>query len=180
MHPCSKHVWPHSWATGERGPEGHWPIIFFLFPIPESPPYPRWPEDNTLFHPPSLGSHTPTSLPRQPAKEESPDLLLLAASRLGISINPVPGLTNKTYTQIRPSINVFQPLILFVAVFKGALIQQATRAFPPIYLPAIDVLSPHSTQPDKGEASEGRGGHLSRFISLLMKGVFKTATCVSS
>jgi hypothetical protein len=97
-------------------------------------------------------------------------------SRLDISINPVLGLTNKTYTQIRPSINVFQPLILFVAVFKGALIQWAMRAFPPIYLTPIDALSPHSTQPDKGEASEGSGGHIFRFISLLMKKVFQMAT----
>jgi hypothetical protein len=31
------------------------------------------------------------------------------------------------------------------------------RAFSSIYLFPIDVLSPCSTQPDKGEASEGRG-----------------------
>lgn len=155
---------------GKEASSGCWPSL--LQPLPQ----PRWTGDNTFFHPSGLGLHTPTSPPRQPANEESPDLLLLAVSRLGISINPGPWLTNKTYTQIRPSINVFQPLILFVAVFKGALIQRAMRAFPPIYLVPINVLSPHSIQPDKGEASEGRGGHLSRFISLLMKGVFKTAT----
>lgn len=108
--------------------------------------------------PPSLWPGVmPPSLPRQPAREESPDLLLLAVSRLGISVNPSPWLTNKTYTQIRPSINVFQPLILFVAVFEGALIPRAMRAFPPIYLLPIDALSPHCIEPDKGEASARRG-----------------------
>lgn len=153
----------------------HWPIILSL-PFFQLFPHPRWTEDNTLFHFSGLGLHIRTSLPRQPAKEESHDLLLLAVCRLGISINPGPWLTNKTYTQIHPSINVFQPLILFVAVFKGALIQRAIRAFPPIRLIPINVLSPHSIQPDKGEVSEWQGGHISRFISLFMKGVFKTAT----
>lgn len=135
------------------------------FPMPL--PHPRWIGDKTFFRPAGLGGTPPTLLPRHPAREESPDLLLLAASRLGISINPGPLLTNKTYTQIRPSINVFQPFILFVAVFKGALIPQAEGASPPICLVPINVLSPLSIPPDTGGASGGEEGtfpHSSHYI----------------
>lgn len=148
---------------GKGGQDRHWPITpslpLFYPPLPT----PMGWGQRTL---PSLWPGViPPSLPRQPAREESPDLLLLAVSWLDISVNPSPQLTNKTYTQSRPSINVFQPLILFVAVFEGALIQRAMRAFPPIYLLPINVLSPHCIQPDKGEASARRGGHLSPDLS---------------
>ena len=129
-------------------------------PLPTSCPDPprlpsKWTGDHTLFHPPGLGLHSPTLWPRKPAKEESPDLLLLAMSRLGISVNPRLGPTNKTYTQTHPSINAFRPLILFVAISKGALIPRARRTLPPIYLAPIDILPPHSIPPDKGEIEAG-------------------------
>lgn len=58
--------------------------------------HPRWPEDNPLFYPLAWGH---THISEQAANQRrKPDLLLLATARLGISINPVLGLTNKTYT----------------------------------------------------------------------------------